>query len=153
MYSEETVRYTARKQRWVSLSHINHLIRRECYLMTSDERTMRYVIVSSPQGVSFIYLPASYAYQLIALHQRLHKEIGKLTATDVPSVPVVLAECAYLELTNPHSKIETGLAYVQTLEQCFVAITEETYPLISLLTEIRALLAQLEQWTQEQQEA
>jgi hypothetical protein len=38
------------------------------------------------------------------------------------------------------------------LEKSFAAIREEAYPLIALLTEIRALQAQMEQWYEEYEE-
>jgi hypothetical protein len=41
---------------------------------------------------------------------------------------------------------------VNRLEQTFASIQEKAYPLISLLTVIRALEAQLEQWYEEEME-
>jgi hypothetical protein len=41
---------------------------------------------------------------------------------------------------------------LNNLEQDFAQIKEQSYPLISLLTEIRALQAQLEQWYEEEYE-
>jgi hypothetical protein len=53
---------------------------------------------------------------------------------------------------NPNYSVINGLAYMNQLESSFAAIRETSYPLISLLTEIRALQAQLEQWVEEEME-
>lgn len=110
---------------------------------------MKYVIFQSDRELEFVEMPASYAYQLTALNQRLHKEISKLTAADVPALPLVIAECEQLELQSATYRIVTGIDYLNQLEQTFAAIEEKSYPLISLLTEIRALQAQMEQWYEE----
>jgi hypothetical protein len=115
--------------------------------------TMRYCILQGPEGLQYIEMPASHAYQLSALLLRLHKEIGKLTADNVPQLPRVAAECSGLELLDPAASVTSGLDFLTRLEREFAAIREQSYPLISLLTEIRALLAQLEQWYEEEYEA
>jgi hypothetical protein len=56
-------------------------------------------------------------------------------------------------LVDVNYSLTHGLDYINQLEQTFVAIQEKQYPLISLLTEIRALQAQLEQWYEEEMEA
>lgn len=112
--------------------------------------TMRYVILHGPDGLEYVEMPATHAYQLSALFLRLHKEIGKLTADNVPRLPRVSAECADLELLDPSASVVSGLEFMTRLERRFAEIREHSYPLISLLTEIRALLAQLEQWYEEE---
>lgn len=111
---------------------------------------MKYVIMQAKEGIEFVEMPASYAYQLTALNKRLHKEISKLTAQDVPSLAHAVAECSELELTSETVSIMTGLDYLNQLEHAFSSIQEQTYPLVSLLTEIRALQAQMEQWYEEE---
>jgi hypothetical protein len=91
-------------------------------------------------------------YQLTALNLRLHKELDKLTAANVPSLPKVIAECDDLDIVNPEYKLHHGLEYINRLEQAFSSINEQAYPLVSLLTEIRALQAQLEQWYEDEEE-
>lgn len=100
--------------------------------------------------LEFVEMPAAYAYQLSALIQRLNKEVGKLTAKDVPNLPNVIGECNDLELIHSDYTIVDGLTYINKLEKSFSSIQESSYPLISLLTEIRALQAQLEQWYEEE---
>ncbi|TYP70333.1 hypothetical protein BCM02_112315 [Paenibacillus methanolicus] len=113
---------------------------------------MRFIILSGAEGVSFVEMPASHAYQLSALNLRLHKEIDKLTASNVPTLPYAIAECDNVDLHDKSLTIHSGLDYLNQLEQSFSAIEEKSYPLISLLTEIRALQAQLEQWYEEEME-
>lgn len=115
--------------------------------------TMRYVILQQEHHLQFVEMPADYAYQLSALNLRLHKEIDKLTAADVPVLPWAIAECDSLDLLNENLTIIGGLDYINALEESFAALRESHYPLISLLTEIRALQAQLEQWYEEEMEA
>ena len=103
-------------------------------------------------AVSFVEMPASHAYQLSALNLRLHKEIDKLTAEHVPSLPYALAECDNVDIHDPAVSIIGGLEYINSLERDFAGIQEKSYPLVSLLTEIRALQAQLEQWYEEYEE-
>ncbi|HJV45467.1 MAG TPA: hydrolase/acyltransferase [Bacillota bacterium] len=110
---------------------------------------MRYCLLQSQSGLRFISVPKDYMYQLVALIRRLHKEIDKLTAPNKPSLPIIIAEFSDLELISNEYKIETGLSYINQLEQSFAAISEEHYPLISLLTEIRAFQAQLEYLAEE----
>lgn len=111
--------------------------------------SMRFVIMLYQHDLTFVEMPASHAYQLSALNQRLNKEVGKLTARNVPTLPQVIGECNDLELIHPQYSTVDGLTYINELEQTFVKIQESNYPLISLLTEIRALQAQLEQWYEE----
>ncbi|HEY0826499.1 MAG TPA: hydrolase/acyltransferase [Bacilli bacterium] len=113
---------------------------------------MRYLILKLNEQLQFVEMPSSYAYQLTALHQRLHKEIDKLTANNVPALPYVAAECDSLEMVDGLLTVTGGLDYINQLEQAFSSINEKAYPLISLLTEIRALQAQLEQWYEEDAE-
>lgn len=111
---------------------------------------MRYVILQQGQELTFVEMPAEYAYQLSALNLRLNKEIEKLTADRIPALPLAVAECDGLDLLQESLQIKGGLDYINELESAFSAIREENYPLISLLTEIRALQAQLEQWYEEE---
>ncbi|MFD0671393.1 hydrolase/acyltransferase [Cohnella sp. GCM10027633] len=112
---------------------------------------MSYVILRREQGeLEFVEMPASHAYQLSALNLRLHKELSKLTADNVPKLPRAVAECKALELLNENEAPIGGLDYINGLEKEFAAIREGAYPLVSLLTEIRALQAQLEQWYEEE---
>jgi hypothetical protein len=117
---------------------------------TYEMSKMKYVIFQLSDKIEFVEMPASYAYQLSALNRRLHKELDKLTASQIPSLPTVLAECDNLDIINEKCEIVSGLDYINTLEKSFSAIDEKSYPLISLLTEIRALQAQLEQWYEEE---
>ncbi|MFC4775515.1 hydrolase/acyltransferase [Paenibacillus sp. GCM10023252] len=114
--------------------------------------TMRYVLMKEADSLFFVEMPATHAYQLSALNLRLHKEIDKLTAEAVPQLPYAVAECNDVELHSSSLTIEDGLQYINKLEQEFAATKESAYPLISLLTEIRALQAQLEQWYEEELE-
>jgi len=113
---------------------------------------MRYHVLLYGERLEFVEMPASHAYQLTALHHRLHKEIGKLTAENVPGLPQAIAECDALEIVNKDYTVMTGLAYMNQLEKAFASVREQSYPLVSLLTEIRALQAQLEQWYEEFEE-
>lgn len=108
------------------------------------------VLLQDGADLTFVEMPATHAYQLSALNVRLHKEVGKLTAANVPSLPQVVAECTEVEIIQDKYTIMSGLEYINQLEASFAAIQEESYPLISLLTEIRALQAQLEQWYEEE---
>jgi len=111
---------------------------------------MKYVLLQLDDRLEFVEIPADYAYQLSALNLRLHKETGKLTAPNVPRLPRVVAECGETDILDPAAERTDALTYMQRLEAQFAAIQETSYPLISLLTEIRALLAQLEQWYEEE---
>ncbi|CAM3486444.1 hydrolase/acyltransferase [Marinicrinis lubricantis] len=113
---------------------------------------MKYVIFQAKDRVEFVEMPASYAYQLSALNVRLQKEVGKLTADQIPQLPVVLGECTELEIVAKDVTVISGLDYINHLERTFAEVQESSYPLISLLTEIRALQAQLEQWYEEEYE-
>lgn len=113
-----------------------------------------YILLQRPNGsLLWVEMPATHAYQLSALILRLHKELSKLTADNVPELPNAIAECAGLELLIENEAPVSGLAYINELEKSFAAIRETSYPLVSLLTEIRALQAQLEQWYEEEAEA
>lgn len=105
---------------------------------------MRFLLLQDAGGLHFVSMPASHMYQLVALFKRLHKEIDKLTTFDRPILPTVIAECSELELLSDSARLEDGYSYVSRLENRFAALQETEYPLISLLTEIRALQAQLE---------
>jgi hypothetical protein len=113
---------------------------------------MRYVILQQHQELQFVEMPEEYAYQLSALNLRLNKEIDKLTADNVPDLPTAIAECDSLELLREDYSLQSGLDYINVLEAAFASVQEKNYPLISLLTEIRALQAQLEQWYEEEEE-
>lgn len=113
---------------------------------------LRYGLLKQGERLEFVEMPASHMYQLTALNRRLHKEISKLTAETVPELPHLIAECSDLELVDSSYSVKNGLDYLNELEKTFSAIPETSYPLVSLLTEIRALLAQLEQWYEEYEE-
>lgn len=112
--------------------------------------TMRYVLMKHHDTISFVEMPDSHAYQLSALNLRLHKEIDKLTADYVPQLPYAVAECDNVELHDNSITIVSGLDYINELERDFASVKESAYPLIALLTEIRALQAQLEQWYEDE---
>ncbi|TMV50776.1 hydrolase/acyltransferase [Paenibacillus mesophilus] len=113
---------------------------------------MRYAVLKLGDILEFVEMPADHVYQLTALNRRLHKELDKLTAANVPSLPHVVAECDTLDIVDNACPIVHGLKYMNELEQAFASLDEKSYPLISLLTEIRALQAQLEQWYEEDEE-
>ncbi|PZE20803.1 hydrolase/acyltransferase [Paenibacillus xerothermodurans] len=113
---------------------------------------MKYAVLQLADRIEFVEMPSTHMYQLTALHQRLHKELGKLTAQNVPSLPKVIAECDGLEVLDSANQPHHGLKYINQLERTFAAVNEYAYPLVSLLTEIRALQAQLEQWYEEEEE-
>lgn len=113
---------------------------------------MRYGILKLQDQIQFVEMPSTHMYQLTALNRRLHKELEKLTADNVPSLPTLIAECDDLELVDVTYTVIHGLEYINELEQNFAKIQEKDYPLVSLLTEIRALQAQLEQWYEEEME-
>lgn len=111
---------------------------------------MRFVIFQLSNELEFVEMPETHAYQLSALNGRLHKELSKLTAGNVPRLSYAIAECNDLDFVAEGLKVTSGLDYINQLEQSFSNIDENSYPLISLLTEIRALQAQLEQWYEEE---
>lgn len=113
---------------------------------------MRYGLLKLGDRLEFVEMPESHMYQLTALNRRLHKELDKLTAEPLPALPHLIAEFSDLDLLDPAYQTIDGLTYVSGLEKTFAAIPETSYPLVSLLTEIRALLAQLEQWYEEYEE-
>jgi hypothetical protein len=110
----------------------------------------RYAILKLDDQLEFVEMPSTHSYQLTALNQRLHKEVNKLTAGNIPTLPHAIAECDNLELVDAQYRMLSGLDYINQLEATFATIDEKSYPLISLLTEIRALQAQLEQWYEEE---
>ncbi|WP_281890046.1 hydrolase/acyltransferase [Paenibacillus sp. YYML68] len=114
----------------------------------------KYALLQHGAQLDFVEMPATHMYQLAALNQRLHKELEKLTANDAPELPKFVAEFERLEIVLPGVELQNGLDYINRLEQTFAALQaeEKQYPLISLLTEIRALQAQLEQWYEEEDE-
>ncbi|WP_135556416.1 hydrolase/acyltransferase [Paenibacillus cymbidii] len=112
--------------------------------------TMRYGLLQLGDGLEFVEMPATHMYQLTALNRRLHKEVEKLSADNVPALPRLIAECDNLDLVERSIPLTGGLDYINRLERTFAEIRESAYPLISLLTEIRALQAQLEQWYEEE---
>lgn len=112
--------------------------------------TMRFVLMKNNDQVFFVEMPDTHAYQLSALNLRLHKELDKLTAEQVPALPYAIAECDRVELHDSSIRIASGLDYINELEREFAAVKESAYPLIALLTEIRALQAQLEQWYEDE---
>lgn len=112
---------------------------------------MSYILLQNKDGsLLFVEMPASHAYQLSALNLRLHKELSKLTADNIPELPRAVAECSGLDLLDESMSPVGGLEYINRLEKSFAEIREQAYPLVSLLTEIRALQAQLEQWYEEE---
>jgi hypothetical protein len=114
--------------------------------------SMRYALLKDEHHYWFVEMPKTHMYQLLALLRRLHKEVGKLTVEILPKVPHPVAEFSNLELLDAGYRLYSGIEFITELENTFVALKESNYPLISLLTEIRALQAQLEQWYEEQEE-
>lgn len=112
---------------------------------------MRYCLLQGQEGLEFVAIPQDHMYQFVALFRRLHKEIDKLTAGQKPSLPTVIAECSDLELVSYDHEVVSGLDYINRLEASFAEVQEENYPLISLLTEIRAFQAQLEYLAEEEE--
>lgn len=113
----------------------------------------KYVWLQNGGALTLVEMPADYAYQLSALNLRLHKELDKLTVVNKPILPTVIAESGpELIVHDVTLDVQGGLDYMVTLERSFAELKEEAYPLIALLTEIRALLAQLEQWYEEEAE-
>src|SRR4051812_2763212 len=99
---------------------------------------MRYALLKQDDTLEFVEMPETHVYQLTALNRRLHKELDKLTAPNVPKLPHVIAEFNDLDLIGDTYKVKHGLDYINELEQIFSVVKEQAYPLISLLTEIRA---------------
>jgi hypothetical protein len=114
--------------------------------------TMKYGLMQRGSELEFIEMPETHLYQLTALNRRLHKELDKLTAGNVPTLAFLVAECGQVEVIEQQIPVCGGLEYINRLERTFAEIDEKSYPLISLLTEIRALQAQLEQWYEEEME-
>lgn len=114
----------------------------------------KYALLQRNEHLEFVEMPATHMYQLAALNQRLHKELDKLTVPGIPALPHFIAEFEGLEIVHPGYELQNGLDYINRLEQAFAALQqqEKRYPLISLLTEIRALQAQLEQWYEEEED-
>lgn len=113
---------------------------------------MRFAWMRRNQECFVVSMPEDHMYQLTALHVRLHKEIDKLTADQKPVLATVIAECADLDILDNTVSVYGGYEYLTELERTFAVVPEKEYPLISLLTEIRALQAQMEQWEEEQAE-
>lgn len=113
---------------------------------------LRYALLKESNQWFVVAMPEDHMYQLTALHVRLHKELDKLTVDQVPSLANVIAECNDLDVLDENLIVKRGFAYLSELEQRFAGLQEKNYPLISLLTEIRALQAQMEQWEEEQEE-
>lgn len=113
---------------------------------------IRFAWLKKENELFIVAMPEDHMYQLTALHVRLHKEIDKLTVDGVPALATVIAECNDLDVLDEQLVVKRGFAYLSELEQQFAALKEKNYPLISLLTEIRALQAQMEQWEEEQEE-
>jgi hypothetical protein len=111
----------------------------------------RYGLLKLDNELEFVEMPATHMYQLTALNRRLHKEIEKLTAGNIPKLPHMIAECDDLDVIDNACPVTNGLSYINSLEQSFASIQEKAYPLVSLLTEIRALQAQLEQWYEDEE--
>lgn len=113
----------------------------------------KYVWLQDGSELTVVEMPLDYAYQLSALNLRLHKELEKLTVATKPILPRVIAECGpELIVHDVNLVVHGGLDYMVELERSFASLDEKAYPLIALLTEIRALLAQLEQWYEEEEE-
>jgi hypothetical protein len=109
---------------------------------------MRYCILELDGHIQFVSIPDEYVNQFIALIRRLHKEINKLTVKDIPNLPYVLGESHHIEwLEKP--PVQDGLSFLIHLEHDFMELEENQYPVISLLTEIRALKAQFEHLLEE----
>jgi hypothetical protein len=117
-----------------------------------DMLNLKYHVFQIGDRLEFVEMPATHAYQLSALNRRLHKELDKLTVEKKPELPYIIAECENLDLIDQSYRVENGLDYINRLEHAFASLDEKAYPLISLLTEIRALQAQLEQWYEEEAE-
>ena len=126
---------------------------KDWFQMAIIQQAMRYALLAKGAQLSFVEMPSTHMYQLAALLGRLHKEIDKLSAGNKPDLPTLMAECDNLDVTDKSVHLWNGLDYINELEKTFAAIRETEYPLISLLTEIRALQAQLEQWYEEAEEA
>lgn len=109
---------------------------------------MRYCILEQGEKILFISIPDEYMNQFIALIHRLHKEIDKLTVANAPSLPRVLGESHHIDWLEK-SPVQDGLSYLIHLEDDFIELEENQYPIISLLTEIRAIKAQFEHLLEE----
>jgi len=104
---------------------------------------MRYLLVQNKGVYTIIAVTNEYMDQFIGLIRRLRKELPKIKSNFLPQLPVILAEFRYLELHEEVPLID-GNNFLDELERDFMNITETTYPVRSLLTEIRAVKAQLE---------
>ena len=113
---------------------------------------LRYAWLKEENHWFVVAMPEDHMYQLTALHVRLHKEIDKLTVDQAPTLAHVVAECSDLDMLDDSIVVQRGFDYLSELEKRFASLKEKNYPLISLLTEIRALQAQMEQWEEEQEE-
>ncbi|WP_025026347.1 hypothetical protein [Caldalkalibacillus mannanilyticus] len=111
---------------------------------------MNYCLIQEDKKLRLISIVPTHMYQFTALIFRLHKEVNKLTVDKLPLIPEVLLECNEVEVAADSIQVQDGLEYINELEARFAALKEENYPLISLLTEIRAFQAQLEYLLEEQ---
>jgi desulfoferrodoxin (superoxide reductase-like protein) len=109
---------------------------------------MRYCILEQGESIQFVSIPDEYVNQFIALIRRLHKEIGKLSVSLPPSLPHVLGESHHIDWLEK-SHVQDGLSYLIHLENDFMELEDSQYPVIALLTEIRALKAQFEHLLEE----
>ncbi|HBI02935.1 MAG TPA: hydrolase/acyltransferase [Paenibacillaceae bacterium] len=109
---------------------------------------MRYCILEQGDQIQFVSIPDDYMNQFIALIHRLHKEIDKLTVAVPPSLPHVIGESHHIDWLGK-SPVQDGLSYLIHLESDFIELEESNYPIIALLTEIRALKAQFEHLLEE----
>lgn len=109
---------------------------------------MRYCILEKGDKIQFVSVPDEYINQMIALIRRLHKEVDKLTVKHLPSLPRVIGEFGDIEWLE-ECPARDGLDFIGDLEKQFLQLRENQYPVVALLTEIRALKAQLEHLVEE----
>jgi hypothetical protein len=109
---------------------------------------MHYCILEQGENIQFVSIPDEYVNQFIALIRRLHKEIDKLTVAMPPSLPYVIGESHHIDWLEK-SPVQDGLSFLIKLENEFIELEESNYPIIALLTEIRALKAQFEHLLEE----
>jgi hypothetical protein len=112
---------------------------------------LKHCLIKENDQLILVSIAETHMYQFTALIFRLHKEVSKLTVEHLPSVPEVLLECAQAEVNSNDIQVMEGLDYINELEARFAKLKEENYPLLSLLTEIRAFQAQLEFLLEEQE--
>jgi hypothetical protein len=107
---------------------------------------LKYCLIKENEQLYLVEIAQTHMYQFTALIFRLHKEIEKLTvhADSIPILPEVLLECSNADVSSSLVNVVNGLEYINGLEKRFAILKDENYPVISLLTEIRAFQAQLE---------